>query len=357
MGIKNLHKILQKYAPSCYTTKHLSEYSYKKIAIDISLYLYKYKAINGDNWLESFIALVSCLRKWDVHCIFIYDGKAPVEKIEEQQRRVESRVKQTDKIKQLEFEIKEYEEFGTVGEMMKEINEKEGVVSLFRKPKEHQINLSVIKTKLESMKGMVIHITQEDVVLSQQLFDVLQIPYVKAPAEAECYASQLCVDGKVDCVLSEDTDVLAYGTPLFLTKIDYMKDTVVEINYSNILSETGMTKETFTDLCIMCSCDYNTNIYLIGPEKSYTLLKEYKCIEEVLAYLLQHKKYTEDMFTPLKYLRCREMFSTAPQDFYAPYCGIPEFSKLSEFLAVNSIRCNLAQLKKNFSPRELVFEE
>jgi len=237
---------------------------------------------------------------------------------------------------------------------MADINEKEGPVSLFRKTK--TIHLNIIKAKLESMKGMVIHITQEDITLSQQLFDVLQIPYVKAPAEAECYASQLCVDGKVDGVLSEDTDVLAYGTPLFLTKIDYLKDTVVEIDYSMILQETEMSKETFTDLCIMCSCDYNSNIPLIGPEKSYTLLKDHQTIESVLEYLLT-KKYTEEQFETLKYKRCREMFSTHPQDFYAPYCGIPDFNQLNEFLFVNNIRCQLSQLKKNFSPRELVFEE
>lgn len=362
MGIKNLHRILEKYAKNCYKTKHLSEYSYKKVAIDISLYLYKYKAIQGDRWIESFISLINSLRKWDVHCIFIYDGQAPVEKLEEQKRRRDTRAKMGDKIKILENQIQEYEEEGKIGDLIEELCRKESV-SLFRKKTESKIDISLAKDKLESMKSMMISITQEDITLSQQLFDVMGIPYIKAPAEAECYASHLCVYGKVDCVLSEDTDVLAYGTPTFLTKIDLYKDTVVEITYDKILEDTGMTKETFTDLCIMCSCDYNSNVYLIGPEKSYNLLKNFGRIENVLSELKEMKnkdnspKYTDEMFEVLKYERCREMFTTHPVEFYVPYCGMPDFSLLREFFYKNNIRFNVEKLEKNLAPRELVFDE
>ena len=53
----------------------------KKIAIDISLYMCKYKAIYGDNWLYAFLKLISSLRKNEIHCVFIYDNGAPPEKM------------------------------------------------------------------------------------------------------------------------------------------------------------------------------------------------------------------------------------------------------------------------------------
>jgi len=357
MGIKNLHRVLEKYAPGCYQTRHLSYYSYKKVAIDISLYLYKYKAIHGDRWLESFLALIVCLRKWDVHCIFIYDGKAPIEKLEEQQRRRESRVKQSDKIRQLEDEMAEYAATGKIGELMCEIQKKEGIVSLFRK--RETVNMAVIRSKLEMMKSQQISITLEDLDLSRALFDVLSIPYVIAPAEAECYASQLCLNGKVDAVMSEDTDVLAYGTPLFLTKVDINRGTVVEIMHSEIIVEMGMTPACFTDLCIMCSCDYNSNLPLIGMEKSVQLLTEHGSIEEVIKVLQTRDplRYSEEACEVLKYERCREMFKRVEVDVYLPYCGIPEWNVLSEFLFRHSIRYEIAILKRHLSPRELVFEE
>ena len=363
MGIKSLHKLLQKYAEGCYQTKHLSEYAFKKVAIDISLYLYKYKAISGDKWLESFIALINSLRKNDVHCIFIIDGQAPPEKLEEQKKRRDSRDKQREKIKLLEEGIEAYETEGTVSPLIDELCSKQ-MLSIFR-PSAKTIDISLAKEKLESMKSMLISITSDDIVIAKKLFDILNVPYVQAPGEAECYGAHLCVDGKVDAVLSEDTDVLAYGAPIFLTKIDYIRDTVVEISYEKILEETEMTKETFTDLCIMCECDYNSNIYLIGPEKSYQFLKNFKRIEEVLEELKklvdknQTPKYTDEMFVPLKYERCRELFTNHPIDFYMPYCGTPDFSALEEFLFTNHIRYDMAKLKKNLSVRcdELVFQE
>lgn len=361
MGIKNLHRILEKYAPGCYTPKHLSCFQYKKIAIDISLYLYKFKAISANRWLESFVSLIHSLRKWNVHCIFIYDGQAPIEKLEEQKHRRETRAKMGDKIELLEIEIEEYEKTAKIGDLLKEICYTTPV-SLFHKKLDPQFDINIAKEKVARMKGMMISITPDDLLLSQKLFDVLQIPYVKAPGEAENYASHLCKYGKVDAVLSEDTDVLAYGCPIFLTKIDMIEDTIVEINYEKILEETGMTSLQFTDLCIMCECDYNSNIPQIGYEKSYLLMKEHQTIENVLEYLKTVKKsdkktlkYNEETFSVLKYERCREIFTTHPVDFHVTYCGIPNLKDLKDFLYTNRIQFNFEKLKKAVQPREIIF--
>lgn len=361
MGIKNLHRILEKYAPACYTPKHLSEYQYKKIAIDISLYLYKYKAIAGPRWLDSFVALIHSLRKWNVHCIFIYDGQAPAEKLEEQKRRRETRAKMGDKIDVLEAEIAQYEADGTIGDALKELCYVQPV-SLFRKEVAPRFDIQIAKDRVLKMNSQMISITADDLKTSMDLFNVLKIPYTKAPGEAENYAAHLCKYGIVDAVLSEDTDVLAYGAPTFLTKIDTREDTVVEICYEKILESTGMSAATFTDLCIMCECDYNSNIPQIGFEKSFTLLKEHGCIEQVIEYLRTVKKadkktpkFDEESFGVLKFERCREIFTTHPVEFYVEYCGIPDLEKLREFLYHHHIYFNYERLKKSVEPREIVF--
>ncbi len=41
MGIKNLHQFLRKKCPEAYSKISLSELQYKKIEIDVSLYLLK----------------------------------------------------------------------------------------------------------------------------------------------------------------------------------------------------------------------------------------------------------------------------------------------------------------------------
>ena len=90
MGIKNLNQFLRKNCPNIYVEKHLSNYAFKKIAIDISLYMFKYKTIFGDNWVDAFINLISCLRRNEIHCVFVYDGKAPPDKEKEQEKEMKS---------------------------------------------------------------------------------------------------------------------------------------------------------------------------------------------------------------------------------------------------------------------------
>ena len=47
----------------------------------------KFKAIAGDRWLGAFLNLVTSLRRNQIHCVFIFDGIAPMEKEEERKRR------------------------------------------------------------------------------------------------------------------------------------------------------------------------------------------------------------------------------------------------------------------------------
>ena len=75
MGINNLNKILKRHAPECYVEVHLYKYAFERIAIDTSLFVYKYKTIFGEKWLNAFINMICCLRKNEIHPIFIFDSK------------------------------------------------------------------------------------------------------------------------------------------------------------------------------------------------------------------------------------------------------------------------------------------
>ena len=44
MGIKNLSHLLTLKCPECVVKKNLKEYSGKMLAIDVSIYLYKYNS-------------------------------------------------------------------------------------------------------------------------------------------------------------------------------------------------------------------------------------------------------------------------------------------------------------------------
>lgn len=74
-----------------------------------------------------------------------------------------------------------------------------------------------------------------------------------------------------------------------------------------------MTQDEFIDLCILCGCDYTTNIPGIGPIKAFKYIEECKTIEEIIKKIekenenpAKKKKYqVPDNFN---YIEARNLF-------------------------------------------------
>ncbi len=67
-----------------------------------------------------------------------------------------------------------------------------------------------------------------------------------------------------------------------------------------VLTDLKFTFKQFVDLCILCGCDYNTNIKRVGPKTSYKLIRNHKDIDNL------PDKYDKSC---LVYQRCRQLFS------------------------------------------------
>jgi 5'-3' exonuclease len=359
MGVNGLHDILKKYAPEIYKTKKLKEYAYKKVAIDTTLYLYKYKAILGDKWLNGFLNLISCLRKNNLHAIFIEDGKPPQEKSNERKKRSEQKEKLEEKIYLVEEAINNYHLSGEINPILFELSSKDDskAKKLLGDQQVKRINIFTCEAYLKKLKLQNVKITKDDFKIIETLFEILDVPFYKPDMEAETFCCWICKNGIVDAVLSEDTDVLAYGTPLFLTKINTNEESVIEINFQELIKILDLTEESFRDLCILCGNDYNDNMKGIGPDKGYKLIKGYLNIEEIEKI---KGKEGENKFdtSVLNYHRTRQLF-TVPSDFKfeIKYCGKPNISKLRIFLFENNISYNIESLVKCFQPPEIVLED
>jgi 5'-3' exonuclease len=357
MGINGLNKFLRDKFSNVHTQMHLSHYKYKKIAIDISIYMYRYKASFGDRWLSAFVNLIICLRKNNIHCVFIYDTKAPQEKDIERQKRRKQRDDLARSVEQLETLLKNYKENGTTHQMLYDVMAKNQPPRLLNDNTPPTINIQVIEDVLETKKRQVIKITPEDFNLTKQLFDIMKIPYFDAPSEAETMCSNLCITNKVDAVLSEDSDVFAYGTPVFINKININDETCVETKYADVLNEMSFDSEQFLDFCIMCGTDYNDNIKDIGPVKAYELIKEFKNIDGIQHYIDTNSNLTKQLslcknnIEKLNHFRVREMFTDyESNDVNVPYCSKPDFDALQLFLVENNCRdIHLQSLRKAFT--------
>ena len=347
MGIHNLNKILKSKCPQVFKTVHLSTYAYKKVAIDISLYMCKFKVIFGDDWLSAFVNLVSCLRRNDIHCVFIYDNGAPPEKSDEKASRLEHKKKIEAKVVELLNALDHYSKTKEVNQILIDFYEKRHRNSPPKLLNSNiKVDINVVREDVNKMQNQVINISPADYETTRELFRILQVPFFHATLEAETTCSDLCINKYVDGVMSEDTDVLAYGAPVFLTKVDTQTDTCVEINYSEILNLLEVSSEQFLDICIMCGTDYNKNIYKIGPEKAYKYIKQYGSIDSLPFDI-----------TVLNHIRVRELFRNYKRlelDKIS-HCGQPDFIVLSDFLNIHKIKVDIDIMKDSFLKSDLVF--
>jgi 5'-3' exonuclease len=350
MGIKNLNKFLRDTHPNVFKTTHVSSFAYKKIAIDTSLYLFISKARNNQKWIEEFIKLIECLAKNDVHCVFVYDafGVSHPDKERERDERRSSRDKLTARIFELEEAVKLYHNTGEVLPVLTEFETKRdiGIKNILSKKK--SLNIKGIEYAIEKLKAQTFTVTKEDFELTKTLFDILSVPYINAPLEAETICAYLCKNGIVSAVLSKDSDVLAYGAPVSISDIDTRTGECKIVEHGEILEKMNFTSEQFLDFCIMCGTDYNKNIFKVGPVKAYSLIKEYKSIDNVSGYdisVLNHKR-VRSLFTEFEKVELK-----------VDYCGIPDFDRLDVFLAENNIRTvSIRNVKSSFM-RDVKVEE
>lgn len=349
MGIANLNKFLRGKCPEVFRQINLSDLKFTKGAVDISLYVFKYKTVFGDNWLNALLNLVLHLRENDIHVCFVYDTSAPEEKDEERKRRKEQKNKLDQKLFELSTALEKAQLTGEIDPVLIEFNktlpEKKSLLS----GKVRSLDLNVLSYEISKRLKQVVSISSEDFVVSKELLTVLGVPWFQAEMEAETTCADLCITGQVEVVFSDDTDVLCYGAPHVVSKVNTGDGTAILVSYDEVLSSLELTKEQFTDFCIMCGTDYNKNIPKVGPETAYKLIKQHGSIEAIATSGVD--------VAILNHIRVRELFNNYKQTKNkVTYCKQPDFKDVELFFVKNNIRTNIEKIKKIFGTKEIIEE-
>lgn len=348
MGIKNLHPFLRKACPVVYKEVHLSSFAYKKIAVDVSIYMCRFKTTFGKNWLEGFLLLCMLFRENEVHPVFVYDTKFPPEKDEEKKLRAISRLKTKERTEKLVADWEEYKkDLPGVSAVSPDMPDflRDFLVKTF--PGKQDISIGEVDREMSRLLYTLLKISASDYELTKQLFTLLGVSWLDAPGEAEAACAVLCRKGFVDGVLSEDTDVLNYRSSVFLHRLNLSQNSLVEIRFHDVLQHLDLNTQQFLDFCIMCGTDYNSNLPKIGPEKAYKLIKKYGSLEQI-----QLHNPNIDV-SSLPYKRVREIFLDEQEIKEEhlekiQFAGFPDLPKLTEFCFHQNCRVDLDRLKKAF---------
>ena len=350
MGIANLNKFLRAHCPEVFRQIKLNEIATLKGAVDISLFIFKYKTVFGDSWLHALLNLLMCIRRNNIHACFIYDTSAPKEKDEERKRRKEQKSKLDEKLAFLSAALEKAQLTGEIDPILIEFNKTLPEKKSLLMPKERGIDLNIIACEVAKKLNQSVSIGESDFVESKKLLDVLGIPWFQAVMEAETTCADLCINKKVDVVFSDDSDVLCYGAPFAITNVNTGLDTAVLVSHSEILESLGLTHDQFIDFCIMCGTDYNKNIPKIGPETAFKLIKSHGTIEAIAESGID--------VSILNHVRVRDLFKNYTRfEETIPFCKQPNFSDVELFFVEYNIKTNLNKLKKCFEPKEIILSD
>ncbi|NIP66647.1 flap endonuclease-1 [Candidatus Bathyarchaeota archaeon] len=113
---------------------------------------------------------------------------------------------------------------------------------------------------------------------AKKLLDLLGIPYVQAPGEAEAQSAHLARKGDVWATNSRDYDSLLFGTPCLLRYLTASRKPEL-ITLHRLLSDHEISREQLVDIAILMGTDYNEGITGVGPKTALKLIKKHGSIE------------------------------------------------------------------------------
>ena len=243
----------------------LKELAGKKIAIDTYNILYQFLASirgpdgslltdskgNVTSHLMGLFSRTTHLMQHNIQLIFVFDGKPPALKRQEQERR---------------RQIKE--DAAEAYETAKEAEDTEA---------------------MKKYASRTARLTPEMLADAKELIAALGFPIVQAASEGEAQVAYIVKQGDADYGSSQDYDTLLYGIPKLVRNLSivgkrkkagtHSYETVKPqlILTADVLNSLQIDREQLIVLAVLIGTDYNREgIPGIGPKKALKLLHEYK---------------------------------------------------------------------------------
>lgn len=355
MGLDGFLAFAKKKYPGVIINEHVTLYSHQRVFMDVSSYIYKYISIFGNQnsrWLGCLLQMFLNLKSYKVHVVPVFDGKAPDEKKEELEDRKEKREKTKNKVNLLEQAVECYknnslseEQRLLLKDTVKDLQAKGKSTKLksllFKIEESSSISdndITDVENYIFSLKRTMFYMGSKEMERVKELLNILGIPYIQSPDEAEAQCSYLCRKGYGTAVISCDTDCFAHGCPNVVLSYEPSTGAVVVVKTEQLLKEMDINQIEFVDFAILIGCDYNkkTKIKNIGPVKGLELIKKYRCIENI----------KEHDFSKIEYNDIRRLFNKEYEvKMIKPHRDIDR-EALESFIDEHNLNTNINRLDK-----------
>ncbi|OHS99953.1 DNA damage-inducible protein DIN7 [Tritrichomonas foetus] len=240
MGVQNLLPLIQGVSKRC----RLDEYKGKRVAIDGFVWLHRSsyrcsRELVNDPSSEAFLPFVMHKIQKVISCgltpVVVFDGQSLPQKANTNSKRHKDRAEAKERALLLDSQ-----------------GQSDLAVSFYQKAVE--ITSATVYTWIKQLRK-------------------IGVEYIVAPYEADAQLAYLCRTHYVDCVMTEDSDLLAYQTPLILFKYDDYSQTVMSVKLDDVLSHLQLTAEQFIAVCCLSGCDYMEHINRLGIQTALKLIR------------------------------------------------------------------------------------
>lgn len=236
MGVRMLNKYLREYSGDAIKIITLNDLKNRKIAIDISIFMYQFKG--AELLLENLYKMIMLFRDYHIVPIFVFDGTPPDEKTEILNKRDETKRIAQIKCNDISFKL---ENDNTLDEDEREQLEK----------------------VLTSEKKRCIRITNKNIRDVKALINIMGASFVEAEGEADELCVYLVKKRAAWACMTEDMDMFVYGCQRVIRCFDLEKGTALLYETVEILKNLKMTQSEFRDVCLLAGTDYNKSRYNI----------------------------------------------------------------------------------------------
>jgi 5'-3' exonuclease len=380
MGIKDLFTVIKSKCPEQIQDFHLSEWNGRSFAVDISIFLNKFVKSAGEHlWMNSFFLFLCTLKKHRIKAVCIFDGpNPPPEKKAEQESRKAGSEKAKTRLKRA-TELRDIitQKYISNNSQLPQslIDECKIIIGSKRDQRiiywdEPTDIYDALKEVIGRLERQTSPITNEQREKAWKIVKMMGLPVFQYDGEAEALCAYLAIHEHVDAVLTEDTDVLAYGTPWMVAFKEYKlsEERIKGVNMETLLDALEYNLDEFKDLCILLSCDYNDRVKGFPKSKTGQIPKKSKCIGWVGAVSMVDEyrrleiieEHLEDA-SPLIYPRCRELFKSITYGELEtiiqlkPYANKPNFEEIDIFLTNEKLSISVDYIKRCWEPVPIVF--
>ena len=313
MGISNLLKILE----SIQTSRHLSYYKGKRVAVDGYCWLHKsiyllseqiFHNPHSKRYLKYLNKRVDQLLRFNIIPIIVFDGdKLQMKKIEEEERQKRRNEVTMESLK------------------------------LIRKGKEKE-------AQTKRLEGIDINpqMAYEFIKLLKQK----KVEYYVAPYEADVQLAYLDKINYVDCVITEDSDLLALGCKKVLYKLDLDTNIGLEIELKNLkrcskYDFSEFDSDKFLTFCILSGCDY-FKIKSVGANAAYKIINSSSSYKQCIKTLCDNVNKKNKESEKLEYDELIEKFEKAFLTFRYQVVYCPIEKKLKYFSDIKKTKYKFA---------------